>query len=490
MTTVQVHAGWQDDIVRVQDARRVFTRTIRRRLQVSGMPLLRALPSEQRVAAGIEAASYYSYPLLFYPYFPDVSLEQLRGLSVCGSYLFDYTLCLDTLLDRSASGDVGALLVSGMLQSEALSALHALFPPGTAFWRHFEAFTDHFTQAVLRERACHHCLVTPYSEAALQFIYSGKAAIAKGCIAAMASLGSRADLIERLVASHDAFYVAFQLLDDLQDWRVDYRRQHYSYPLTRAFSLAGWEAKVESEDRPEPEDVQALIEKTGLVEEVRALVATYLDRAAAPLAGLPPSTWAAAIERTRQHGARAALAPSPAPPPSAAEVGAPLDWKASPVPAPVAPSWLGWLVPARRPRIDDERIREAQRTMLSRAKGTASLGEALCQVGLAIGASRQSIPGGLGAHLGMAAGELEWCRRNDQWLYAVLAASLDEAPLLWAPETSAAIGDASGWMPPAVGRYLGYRLVESYSSDSGRGRPLVEMPAAAILDHYRRQTVA
>ncbi len=73
---------------------------------------------------------------------------------------------------------------------------------------------------MLQERVRHYGLLTPYSEAELQFIYSGKPAIGKACIAALALLGGRKDLIAPLTTSHDHFHVAYQLIDDLQDWRL------------------------------------------------------------------------------------------------------------------------------------------------------------------------------------------------------------------------------------------------------------------------------
>src|SRR5436853_5852576 len=207
------HTGWRDENVRVQDARRPFNRRMKQILQVEGMPAISDLPSERRMKAGIDTLGYYTYPLLFYTVFPRVSLTQLRSLSLCGSYLFDYILCFDKILDHPSTCDVGSTLLSELLHREAMSILYQLFPANNVFWTYFDSYYSHFVQAVMRERANHQCLVRPYTEDELQFVYSGKSAIAKACIAALALLDGSEDEIAALSLSHDAFYVGFQLFD-------------------------------------------------------------------------------------------------------------------------------------------------------------------------------------------------------------------------------------------------------------------------------------
>lgn len=484
--TKEQHTGWRDENILVQDARRPFTRRVQRMLHVEGMAAISSPPSERRLAAGIDTLGYYTYPLLFYTAFPRVSLAQLRTLSVGGSYLFDYILCLDRMLDQSSLNDAGTTLLSGLLQREAMTLLYQLFPAGSAFWTYFDTYYAHFAQAVLRERACHHHVVRPYTEAELEFIYAGKPALAKSCIAALALIDGSEAGIAALSASHDAFYVGFQLVDDLLDWRLDYLQGHYSYPLTLAFQQGDWRKRVESRSRPDLAEVEAWLHASGAAEQSLALALHYLEHAEACLGAMPEGSWLAAIRRMRQNvaGFRFPVAAPPEPPPMA-DAGESL-WLGSvtTLAVPLAQSWRPWLDLARLPQSIAPQILAVQQQYLAAVGGSTTIGIALAQVGLAIAASLVQFPDqGLDAHLGMSMGELSWCRHNVGWLDAMLALSIDEPAWAWTPEMLAP-SVPLGWLPLTVGRYLGYRLVELCRHS---GMSLAQLTPLGVLEHYRRQ---
>jgi len=443
--------------------------------------------------AGIDTSGYYTYPLLFYTAFPDVSLAQLRLLSLSGSYLFDYILCLDSILDNPAGSQAGSIFLSSMLQQEAFSLLYSLFPAGTPFWSYFNSYYEHFAQAMLQERVRHYGLLTPYSEAELQFIYSGKPAIGKACIAALALLGGRKDLIAPLTTSHDHFHVAYQLIDDLQDWRLDYQRRHYSYLLTYAFSEAGWKPRIESDQSPPADEVELLLQQIGVVEYTRALIFAYLDKAESVLeVNMAEGSWAAAIQQTRRHIEELQLGGEPPDITTPLPATTVLDWNASldaqTTVTPVAPGWLPWLDRSRVPHVGARKIREAQQRALSQSGGATTIGEALCQVGLAIAYSQELCPEhNLALHLGISEGELEWCYRNEQWLDAIFSLCLEEPVCLWTPEIVPTPNPLPGWIPPGVGRYLGYRLVRCYAYGAASSDALT---TGYILRHYRHQLSA
>ncbi|MEU3573408.1 class 1 isoprenoid biosynthesis enzyme [Kitasatospora sp. NPDC036755] len=493
---VERHVGWRGDNAVVEEARRPLRRRVARLLQVDGLPATAGLPSERRIATGVDPRVFYTYPLLFYTAFPRVSLAQLRALSVSGSYLFDYVLALDEVLDRPSARTGGGLLLGGLLQREALHGLYALLPPASPFWDHFDRYFGHFCQAVLREEARHRGLLQPYSTDELELVYAGKSAIAKGCLAALAVLGGDERPLAGLEASHDAHYVAFQLADDLADWRIDYRRGHYSYPLTVAFLRAGWQQRVESAARPPVSEVAELLAREGVVEEVRALALDHLDRAEGAADRVPEGSWHAAIRTTRQRIAGPSLgldlptvppatAPHGAPAGPAAEAGA-ASWRGDRrTPAtPVAASWRPWLDAHREPRTPGPAVLAEQFRSLAAAGPARTTGEALCQVGLAIAASRRALPQyGLAEHLGLSAAELDWLDQHRPWLDGLLALGLDEPPEPWRPGRPEPSGGVPGWVPPAVGRYLGHRLVKG-SGPGGAQAPDV------LLRAYRAESVA
>lgn len=493
-TRQRIDVGWYEDNVRVQEARKPFIRRARKVLQIGGLSGFPGMLSEQRMKANIDTRGYFTYPLLFYTAFPDVSLAQLRTLSLTGSYLFDYILGLDSILDNPAGAHAGTIFQNSLLQQEALSLLHTLFPAGTPFWRYFEDYFGHFIQATLQERARHHGLLTPYGEEDLQFIYAGKPAVGKACIAALALLGDREALIAPMTASHDAFHVGYQLIDDLQDWRIDYLRRQYSYPLVHAFLEAGWKERIESDAPPHLDEVARLLLESGAVEQTRSLVLAYFDKALSLLAvDMADGSWAAAIEQTRRIVETFEFDAEPPPirsvsPTQTTETSV-IEWAvdldAERTATPIAACWLPWLDHARVPHVGKADIRSVQYTSLCQAGRAVTLGEALCHVGGAITDSWQRYPAhSLAVHLGISTGELAWCRRNGQWADGLLALSLDEQACLWTPNSAPS---RYGWVPPGLTRYLGYRLVTDYASVTAAPEEAVP---AEVLHHYRQQLIA
>lgn len=484
------HLGWRDDNARVQAARQPFARRAQRLFQVGGMAGFCGLPSARRQAADVDTQGYYTYPLLFYTAFPEVSLAQLRTLSLAGSYLFDQILCQDSIIDDSHGANPATLLLAGMLQQEALALLYTLFPADSPFWRYFAGYQEHFTQAVLRECICHRFLLTPYSDEERLFIYGGKPALGKACMAALALLGDRPAAIPAFAASHDHFHVAYQLMDDLEDWRLDYRRGHYSYPLTWAFLQAGWQSKIESGPRPHPDQVARLLEETGTVAHVQEVALASLEQAERVLeTGMADGSWRAAIQQTRRAVQQLRLREVPPPAPGPLGDPAARAWQAAVARAttatPIGASWLGWLDGSRTPHVPVAGIRAIQRKILGRLGGASTLGEALAQVGLAIAGSYARYPAhDLADHLGLTSAELAWCRRNRRWLDAMLALSLEEPPCLWTPATPAP--RPAGWAPAGLGRFLGHALVQELMDD---GVAPDQASPAQVLDHFRRQLI-
>jgi hypothetical protein len=474
-------SGWSEENARVQQARLPFIRQTRRALQADGLGVFDQLPSERRLAAGINTRIYYTYPLLFYRLFPRVSLAQLRSLSLCGSYLFDYALCLDRLIDQPAHADLGTLLLGQQLQREGLALLAQLFAPGHRFWGYFDRYTAELMQAALCERARHYHLLTPYSRPELERLYAGKAALAKAAMAALALIDRSEPALARLAASHDDFYVGFQIFDDLQDWRPDYQSCRYSYPLTAALLRAGWQERTESAERPPAEEVGELLRGSGVLEECRALALEYLARAESRLETPDDGGWAAMLRATHQHISRFVFGSPDAPqvPPDAPD---PYTWdgQTALVTTPVAAEWQPWLDPTRAPLVRDPRLLEIQLQHLCQSPPAPTLGLAVCQVGLAISASLERHPELEPAlHLGMRPAELAWCQANHAWLEALLALALDAPPQNWA---SAPRQESAGWLSPSVGRFLGYHLVQSYRAERGA----LPSPQAALADYRRR----
>ncbi len=303
---------------------------------------------------------------------------------------------------------------------------------------------------------------------------------------------------ETIDDAFDSFHMA---LDILQCSPRTQAQMHLLAPLvgsplyvtlTRAFQLAGWERPLEAGDGPSVSDVGDLLSRSGVVEEVRALALTFFNRAESTVDDMAQGSWLAAIRHTRERVASFQFHPAaeaaPAHQPRPAGAGSSF-WNGTPgIVVPVARAWRAWLDRTREPRVAAASLVAEQQRVLHESGAASTVGTALCQVGLAIHASMRRFPEqDLAAHVGMSAGELEWCRRNDTWLKALLALSIDYPPELWTVADPVPPGPFVGWVPPAVGRYLGYRMV-AYCARAvpGAAQPTV----STVLEHHRRHLVA
>jgi len=102
-----------------------------------------------------------------------------------------------------------------------------------------------------------------------------KAAPLKICCAAMGLLAGREEAIEPLEAAVDDLMVAFQLMDDLQDWRTDLSRGCYTCFLTRVMDTR----HIHSPSLLTEAEVKMALFTSPVLEEMLDLTTEYCRRA-------------------------------------------------------------------------------------------------------------------------------------------------------------------------------------------------------------------
>ncbi|MBO8132193.1 MAG: hypothetical protein H0Z29_11930 [Candidatus Marinimicrobia bacterium] len=177
---------------------------------------------------------HYYYPLLFYDFYKDIGIGYFKILSVYSRLFLMYCLLVDRITDdyrRTASPEDILLLSS--LQKRALSILYKIFGSDSEFWRYFHRYYLDYLGAVLNEQNKHFDRISSYPFDEFKKIASGKSALAKTVTAALGILKGSEKEIEILDLSQDYFYIAYQLYDDLVDWKKDIENRQFSYILTK-----------------------------------------------------------------------------------------------------------------------------------------------------------------------------------------------------------------------------------------------------------------
>ncbi len=180
---------------------------------------------------------YFSYPFLFREEFPQVSQEQIISLAAASRLYMHYSMAQDALIDNADAPDLtySTVLILNWQQVQIQNLLYSLFPQGSPFWNYYDEYLTENIQAQILERERHWNQCTIYTKEEFLRIGAGKAAMSKCSPTALAVLSGAEDKLAAFAASHDAYNAAFQLKDDLDDWKEDYARGQFSYLLTCTF---------------------------------------------------------------------------------------------------------------------------------------------------------------------------------------------------------------------------------------------------------------
>lgn len=207
------------------------------------------------------------YPLLIGTAFPFMEQQKLLELCRFGRLYAEHLLALDRALDRGEQANPLELLVSSLQQTESLLGLYRWFPPGHLFWEDFWERASRTWRAVLLERSRHGHRIEAYPWEEYEAVARDKASLLGIFALAPTYLSDDRDLRRRLSNSLDEHHKGLVLLDDLQDWREDYIRGHYSYLLTRVLLENGLDELVRNGARPALATVGRLLYEAGVAEE-------------------------------------------------------------------------------------------------------------------------------------------------------------------------------------------------------------------------------
>lgn len=256
-----------------------------------------------------DVSFYDYYPYLFAQSFPELPPEQMRYLAFASRFCLDFLIAADKLIDGQVKDGwvvdrAYVVLRTGWLQQQAMIQFAALFGDRSPFWQYLNSYYMEYATAVFAEKALFVDQLRPYAWEEMAKISAGKVAMAKSIPTALAILTGQDAQIPAWERSLDLVAVAYQLLDDLRDWKEDYGSQTYSYLLAQAIENGGLTTQVESGQMPPEKTVGQYIYFTGLAESLLHHAHDLYNQAIEAVDACPNPVWSQHVNFLQRHNWR------------------------------------------------------------------------------------------------------------------------------------------------------------------------------------------
>ncbi len=179
---------------------------------------------------------YVAYPFLFESHYTNIDKEALEKLALAGNIYFTYLLTFDELFDGDAKSS--AIVVAHLLHEHAINLLYEMFPAQSPFWSLFKKYENEFLCSVTREyNAIKKIMEGKYiDDNDLIMMVRNRSSFAKCATAGLWVLSGCKGESNAFDKTQEFFHVGLQMLDDLKDWKDDYRKKRPSYLLSLALS--------------------------------------------------------------------------------------------------------------------------------------------------------------------------------------------------------------------------------------------------------------
>ncbi len=187
--------------------------------------------------AGLPKEHYFYVRLIDFlsPLYPTVESSTLQSLSTASYNYFRFLLSFDEFVDsRNDTSDVQMLkfisLKDGFTHYEqSICGLAYLFSPESLFWQSFQICKDTYFKTIISEKQLS-ASKAPIDELLFQKIAKGKSAICLNAVYAIQVLADNRNYEDILIELVNEIHIAFQLLDDIDDFKKDIFEKQWTYP--------------------------------------------------------------------------------------------------------------------------------------------------------------------------------------------------------------------------------------------------------------------
>ncbi len=171
--------------------------------------------------------SYYqNYPSLFANTF-SLKDSELQMLNIAGYLYYLATLFTDTVIDEK---DLSKFPIITICQEESIKILTSIYGLKSDFWVLWNNRKNEYFQAILSEKKLSKS--ENVSIEVYEILADQKSAFGKVAIDCLFSIDSKkSELYQQLLLSHKYFSVAFQINDDIQDFKEDLKKGQFNWAV-------------------------------------------------------------------------------------------------------------------------------------------------------------------------------------------------------------------------------------------------------------------
>jgi hypothetical protein len=181
---------------------------------------------------------YAAYPCLFRGAFNPIEDHQLLELAWASRCALDHVILYDAIIDSSNPNPM-MMFACFRFRDAYRSSLQRLFGPEHQIWVLHDRFEAQAIQALKRE-ALRRSGNAQFDKDMYLTDAIAKSALSKLALYALAFMtpALESSALMDLLDSSDAFYAGHQVMDDLMDWRGDFRSGAVSYLLVMALDVS------------------------------------------------------------------------------------------------------------------------------------------------------------------------------------------------------------------------------------------------------------
>jgi len=239
----------------------------------------------------VNPAYYLYYPRLFYSGESKLKDKFIDNLSIAGFLLYKSTLIKDDIIDKNHL-NIDEYSMAGSLQEEATKVLTRIFHNTPSFWLKWEIRKSELKEGYRLDKSLKS--INSFDEyVRLCDLKSATGKVAIDCI--NLNYHHNNGNFDNIFKSHKYFYVAFQILDDIEDIIEDKKNNQ--------FNIAFHELKIELSKREiflsdiSTENLKKYLHLTGVSNNLRKKALRFLEEAEAIASEANLYLWESEIQR-------------------------------------------------------------------------------------------------------------------------------------------------------------------------------------------------
>jgi len=237
---------------------------------------------------------YQNYPSLFSKAFL-IKKTDLDYLDIAGYLYYQATLFTDQLIDEKETAKFPLITIC---QEECIKILTNIYGIKSSFWELWNKRKAAYLEAIYLEKEIRNKAIVTIEE--YEILADKKAAFGKVALDCLFTIDNKdEDLYQKLLLSHKYFSVAFQLNDDIQDFKEDLKN--------RQFNWAVYLLQKQNLTHTDPHLLEKYLYIRGISKEIYLLGTQYCDRALIIVENIDVPVWKEILIYTKTTFAQAIL---------------------------------------------------------------------------------------------------------------------------------------------------------------------------------------